>query len=162
MEKKEVMVVPNKILLDEVSRMLSEGTSVIIRTKGNSMLPFIRGGRDSVRLSRHSGISVGDIVLARINGDKYVLHRVFSVCGEEVTLMGDGNLKGKENCSRAEVTGTVDGIIRPDGKEKVPGNGMVWRRLLPFRRILLAIYKRTVLPVSDMLNDTDVMKYENY
>ena len=46
------VVVPNAILLGEVKSLLAEGKDVVIPTKGNSMLPFIRGGRDSVNLRR--------------------------------------------------------------------------------------------------------------
>lgn len=151
MEEAEVKVVPNEILLDAVSKLLSDGRSVIIRTKGSSMLPFVRGGRDSVRLSRHPDISVGDIVLAHLGNDKYVLHRVFSIDGDKVTLMGDGNLKGTELCRISDVCGTVDGIIRPGGKEKVPGDGALWRKLLPFRRYLVAFYRKILLPCTDFL-----------
>lgn len=153
MDGKEVRVVPNEIFLKEVSMMLSEGKSVIIRTKGSSMLPFIRGGRDSVRLSRHPEISIGDIVLARIGNDMYVLHRVFSIEGDKVTLMGDGNLKGREFCRMADVSGTVDEIIKPGGRKKIPGNGILWRRLLPFRRYLVAFHRRIVFPCAEFFEN---------
>ena len=58
------VVVPNSILLGEVRSLLAEGKDVVIPTKGNSMLPFIRGGRDSVNLRRLDTLEVGDIVLA--------------------------------------------------------------------------------------------------
>ena len=38
------MVVPNEILLEEAADLLARGIEVILMTKGNSMLPFIRGG----------------------------------------------------------------------------------------------------------------------
>lgn len=155
MDSKGVRVVPNEIFLKEVSRMLSEGKSVIIRTKGTSMLPFIRGGRDSVRLSRHPDISVGDIVLARTSNDMYVLHRVFSFEEDKVILMGDGNLKGREFCNRSDVSGTVDEIIKPGGRKKIPGNGTLWRKLLPFRRYLVAFHRRIVFPCIDFFENKE-------
>ena len=42
------LILPNEILMGEVERLLSQGTAVTIMTKGNSMLPFIVGERDSV------------------------------------------------------------------------------------------------------------------
>ena len=54
------VVVPNAILLGEVKSLLAEGKDVVIPTKGNSMLPFIRGGRDSVNLRRLEDVEVGD------------------------------------------------------------------------------------------------------
>lgn len=132
----------NKVLLGEVSDLLAEGGLVTLMTKGFSMEPFIRGEMDSVRLRKKPEIKVGDIVLARLKGEVYVLHRVFAIDGDRVTLMGDGNLSGKEHCRLEDVTGTVEAIISPSGKERIPGDGHIWRRLMPVRRIILGIYRR--------------------
>lgn len=137
--------IPNDILLGEATDMLSRGIEVIIMTKGNSMLPFIKGEIDSVRLKKLETVSEGDIVLARIDGKRYVLHRVICVDGEKLTLMGDGNLLGREYCGTSDVSGTVMEIIGPDDKGRTPGKAIIWRRLLPIRRYLLAIYRRLVL-----------------
>ena len=139
------IVVPNDILLGEASRMLSEGRDVIIMTKGSSMLPFIRGERDSVLLRRKKSVEVGDIVLVRLSDGRYVLHRVFEVSGERVVLMGDGNIQGKELCTSGDVVGTVIEIIRDGSRHVTPGKGRIWRLLLPVRRYLLYIYRHVIL-----------------
>ena len=46
------VILPNALMLGEVSRMLDDGHSVVIMTKGASMSPFIRGERDSVELEK--------------------------------------------------------------------------------------------------------------
>ena len=82
-------------------------------------------------------MEVGDIVLARLAGPRYVLHRVVDRNRSLLTLMGDGNLRGTESCTRDDVIGvvtTINGVP--------PGDGLMWRYLKPFRRILLAVYKR--------------------
>ena len=140
----ETLEIPNAILLAEVSDCIAGGHEVVIRTKGSSMLPFIRGDRDSVLLYRKETVEVGDIVLAEISPGCYVLHRVFAVDGDRLTLMGDGNLRGRESCRICDVKGTVKEIIHPDGSRTVPGKGRFWRRLLPFRRIILGIYRRLI------------------
>jgi hypothetical protein len=133
--------VPNEILLEEVAAVLQEGREAVFIPTGNSMLPFIRGGVDRVVLRRRDEIAVGDIVLVRRDGH-YILHRVIGREGDALTLMGDGNLKGCEHCLAEDVIGTVTGVIRPGGKERVPGKGRLWRALRPVRRYLLAIYRR--------------------
>lgn len=138
------MVIPNEILLGEVSDMLANGMEVIIMTKGNSMLPFIRGDRDSVRLRKMDTLAIGDIVLAEIAKGRYVLHRVLEMDGDRITLMGDGNLYGTEKCLTTDIKGTVTAIITPDGSEKKITSGRIWRKLKPFRRIILAIYRRLI------------------
>ncbi len=137
------LTVPNDILLEEVAAVLDEGREAVITPTGNSMLPFIRGGRDRVVLRRQDGMAAGDIVLARIGG-RYVLHRVLGVSGTHLTLMGDGNIRGTESCTASDVIGTVVEIIRPDGRRCSPGKGRVWRALKPVRRYILAIYRRLI------------------
>ena len=73
------LVLPNEILLGEVERLLSQGTSVTIMTKGNSMLPFIVGERDSVVLKPYGVPRVGDIALAHLHNGAYVLHRIIDI-----------------------------------------------------------------------------------
>ena len=96
-------VVANDILIPEMARLLAEGREVRFTPTGNSMRPWIEGGRDSVVLRRLLRTArVGDIVLAQsampdAQTAKYVLHRVVRVeeNGKCVILMGDGNLAAK-------------------------------------------------------------------
>lgn len=137
------LTVPNDILLEEVAAVLDEGREAVITPTGNSMLPFIRGGRDRVVLRKRDVVAPGDIVLARIGG-RYVLHRVLGVSGTHLTLMGDGNIRGTESCTASDVIGTVVEIIRPDGRRCSPGKGRAWKALKPVRRYVLAIYRRMI------------------
>ena len=136
--------VPNDILIPQVGQLLSEGREVEFRPKGVSMLPFIQPDRDNVVLKKRETVSVGDIVLADLGG-KYVLHRVIREDGDRLTLMGDGNIKGTESCARKDILGTVVCIMKKGRKPVVPGKGKLWRTLLPFRRYILAFYKRVLM-----------------
>ena len=77
----------------ELFERLNEGKVIQLTPKGISMLPFIQGGRDKVRIHKEESVSVGDIVLAPHDG-RLILHRVYDIKGNRLTLMGDGNLKG--------------------------------------------------------------------
>ena len=132
---------PNDVLLSGAEAFLNEGRDVVLKTKGNSMLPFIRGDRDSVRLRKSDSLEVGDIVLVRLPG-RYVMHRIVSHEGDVFVMMGDGNLVGTERFCRDEVVGKVVAIIKENGKEVTPGKGRIWKMLRPVRRYLLAIYRR--------------------
>jgi len=134
-------VVANEVLLEDAAALMQEGREVTIRPLGSSMLPFIRGGRDSVRLKKMPSVAVGDMLLVRLEGPRYVLHRLIQKDGERLTLMGDGNLTGTESCTEADVLGTVTAIER-GRRVVVPGNGRWWRVLKPFRRYILGIYRR--------------------
>ena len=137
-------IVANEVLLEDAAALMQEGREVTIRPLGYSMLPFIRGGQDSVRMKKLPTVAVGDMLLVRLPGPRYVLHRLIKKEGTQLTLMGDGNIRGTESCTEADVLGTVTAIER--GKRVViPGNGRWWRVLKPFRRYILAIYRRVFL-----------------
>lgn len=142
--------VANESLLPEVEKLLAEGMRVTLKVKGNSMLPFIRSVRDSVTLEAPDRISRGNIVLARIGKGRYVLHRIIGTKGNTVILMGDGNCHGTEQCLRSNICGRVITIVKPHkcistGTSFMHMAGTVWRLLLPVRRWLLALYKRTII-----------------
>ena len=145
------MTLPNAVLLGEATFLLNEGRHVIIPTKGNSMLPFIIGEKDCVKLIKKKEIQVGDIVLVHLNDGRYVLHRIWSIDADNVTLMGDGNIRGRESCKTQDICGTVCEIIKGKGKTVDVSSrpfiwkSSIWRILLPFRRIILAIYKRVFI-----------------
>ena len=132
---------PNEFLLGEVAAVLRDGREAVIIPTGNSMLPFIRDGVDRVALRACPDVSIGDIVLVKIDG-RYLLHRIIAREGDALTLMGDGNLVGTEACTVADVLGTVTEILRPDGRSCTPGKARLWRILRPFRRYLLGVYRR--------------------
>lgn len=129
---------------------VEEGREVILPVDGKSMLPFIVGGIDSVALYKPGTLRKGDIVLAYTQEKGYVIHRIDSIGGDGiVALLGDGNLAQREHCQLADIKAIATHVIKPNGKRK-PLNegwlrfaGRVWRLLLPVRRYLLWIYKKT-------------------
>lgn len=138
-------------IIREAVRLVDEGLAVTMLVKGRSMLPFILGGQESAVLTQPGDIRPGDVVLARIDGCRYVLHRVMEVSADKVVLMGDGNIRGQEICRPSDVLARADEVVGADGRHrrldtpKARRQARVWRRLLPLRRYLLAIYKRTIL-----------------
>ncbi|MBP3712621.1 MAG: S24/S26 family peptidase [Bacteroidaceae bacterium] len=136
---------PNEEWLGEVSQMLKEGKPYAIYVKGYSMRPFIEHTRDRVFLEKRDTYNVGDAVLAQIAPGHYVLHRIIEKRGDDLTLQGDGNLKGVELCKEQDVSGVVTQYIRP--RRIIPADDpklirriKLWRKLRPVRRFLLFIY----------------------
>lgn len=145
------LILPNEILLEEVANLLKEGKSAVICARGNSMSPFIRHEIDSVELVHADHVAVNDIALARVrnaSGCRYVMHRVISLTDTGFIMMGDGNLEQKETVLNEDLIGIVKYIIRPDGRKvdvHAPGQlccAKLWRILIPFRRVLLAVWRR--------------------
>jgi len=142
-------------LIHESIALLQEGRRVVLAVKGTSMHPFIIGGKESVELVRpQSPLKVGDVVLAWINGTHFAVHRIVGIEGDEVSLMGDGNVNGIEHCLTDDVAALAEYVIAPDGKRRYLYTkkrlrfARLWQKLLPMRRWLLAIYRRTLLKMD--------------
>ena len=147
-------------IIEETVRLVGEGVSVTLPVEGNSMLPFIIGGRESVILQKPFGKlrdrtvgesvepQVGDVVLAWVQGGYYVVHRIIAIEGDTVTLMGDGNLVRTEQCHLDDVKARVTHVVDAAGRRhKIDtlwrrGAARLWWHLRPIRRYLLAIYRR--------------------
>ncbi len=139
----------NEILESAIS-LVAEGVSVTFPVKGYSMLPFIIGGRESVILVPSERVAVGDIVLAWVEGCRYVVHRIINIDGDRVTLMGDGNILGVERCRLGDVKARIDYVVDARGHKHYVYT--TWRRwavrlwwwLRPVRRYILAVWRRIV------------------
>ncbi len=138
----------DEIIIEEAIRLVNDGISVTFPVKGSSMLPFIIGGRESVILAKPEGIAVGTVVLAWVEGCRYVVHRIIKIDGEQVTLMGDGNIAGVEHCRLKDVKALVTHVVDEKGSRRPlyspwrQRGARLWRMLLPIRRYILAIYRR--------------------
>lgn len=135
-------------IIEEAIRLVEDGVSVTLPVNGNSMLPFIIGGKESVILQKPVLSKKGDVVLAWVNGGRYVVHRIIAIEGEAVTLMGDGNLSGTEHCTLKDVKAKVTHVVGADERphdlycrwRRVAAR--LWWHLRPVRKYLLAIYRR--------------------
>ena len=136
-------------IIEEAVRLAREGVNVTLPVNGNSMLPFIIGGKESVILHSPGGIvDVGDVVLAWVDGNRYVIHRIIRIDGDRITLMGDGNVGVTEHCLLGDIKARVTHVV--DAKDKThylynrwrKSAAKVWYWLRPIRRYLLAIYRR--------------------
>ena len=133
--------------IEEALRLVQKGVTVTFPVTGQSMLPFIIGGKESVILHRPGLIDVGDVVLAWVDGNRYVVHRIIKLDYDRVTLMGDGNLT-TEHCALSDIKARVTHVV--DAKDKTHYlynrwrmfGAKVWYWLRPIRRYLLAIYRR--------------------
>ena len=148
MQKHHSMQPEAENLISEVLKLVNEGREVFFTPQGNSMLPFIIGGVERVGLTQPKHICRGRVVLAYLPDNRYVIHRIVGIHGNDITLMGDGNLKYCEYCTRDDIKAEVSHLITKIGKTKdfntFPRRlaALVWRILRPVRRWLLAVYRR--------------------
>ncbi len=134
------------MILAEAIRLVGEGVEVTFPVNGRSMRPFIEGGRDSVVLVRPTNVKPMDVVLAKTEDNRYVIHRVLEMAGERVTLMGDGNLQGREYAECKQIYAKVTHVVHPNGYKRslytpfIQFVQKMWVSLLPLRRYLLKLY----------------------
>lgn len=143
----ENVSVNDDLILAEAIRFVGEGVSVTFPVNGRSMLPFIVGGRESVILEKFESLKIGDVVLAWVDGNRYVIHRIVKMDGENLTLMGDGNLIGVEHCCVADVRARAVAVVNAHGRKRSLDFGLrkaaakLWMILKPVRKWLLLPYR---------------------
>lgn len=141
-------MITDEVIIDEAVRLVREGVSVTLPVNGRSMLPFIIGGKESVILKKPVVIDVGNVVLAWVEGCRWVVHRIIRIDGNKITLMGDGNIVGVEHCDISDVKALVTHVVDAKGKPHYIYNrwrvlgSKVWWWLRPIRRYLLFIYRK--------------------
>ncbi len=129
--------------VDEWVARIKQGVAaeLIVHPKGTSMLPLIRGGKDSVIvLPLDRPLKKGDVILFRRHDGKNVMHRVLKLDGEMVTTFGDGSVRPDDPIKKEAVLGLAVMLLK-DGKTKKLDTalsrlyGRIHQRLFPVRRI---------------------------
>lgn len=127
----------NRILFEEARKELTEGRSVTLSVQGQSMLPFFQSGsRITLRPLRDGDLRRGNVVLGETDNGHFVVHRIYRIDEETVTLLGDGNLVGTETIPRNRIYGIVNcGVLHRWA-------ALIWMRMRPLRRYPLAALRR--------------------
>lgn len=145
----ETKIIQNGPFFREVAIRVAEGERVRIRAKGNSMLPFIRDGKDEIILEKPNTHSFqkGRMLLIKLVGERYILHRVKRISEGLILCHGDGNLSVFETCTGEDVIAEATEVIR-NGKRIREGSirwnlyRYLWPGNLFLRRACLALYRR--------------------
>lgn len=134
-------------IINAAISFVNDGITVTLPVKGKSMTPFIMNG-ENVLLEKSAKYDVGDIVLAHLPEKRFVIHRVFSRKGDSITLMGDGNLLGKEHCHLDSLKALIRYKIDDKGN-KIPlcsdsqkARSELWRVCLSQRKMLLSKFSQ--------------------
>ena len=138
-----------EILLEQYRQILAEdpqARELPLLVTGNSMSPFLIGGRDTVFLSRlEREPRKGDILLYRRTPGGYVLHRVYRITGDNLTMLGDAQTLPEPGIRREQVIAVVTRVSRK-GKELAPGSfwwvffEKYWLRMVSLRHIVHNLY----------------------
>lgn len=109
---------PEEVRLDDVmpviKEKLAQGQSVRLYPKGVSMMPMLRQGIDSVRLSPLPGkLKKYDLPLYQRRDGQYVLHRIIKA-EETYTCIGDNQFSYEKGVCQEQLIAVVTGFYRKD------------------------------------------------
>ena len=147
---------------------LAQGQEVVFTVTGNSMSPFIRHQRDQVALVAcdPTTLKVGDVPLYRRDNGQFVLHRIVerddgctrTVWGEkkarpsaaddlEYTMLGDAQWQLEPHIRPDQILAVATAFVRLGRRWKCDSpayrrHRLMWHRLLPVRRWLMALDRR--------------------
>lgn len=125
-----------------IEETLGKGKNFSFCAFGNSMLPFIRNGKDTVTLGPiNAPLAKNDVIFYRRKNGQFVLHRIVSARPDgSFYLCGDNQFRIEKGIEKHQVIARLIRLER-DGKEislnSLPAR--FWYFLLPFRRFWLHI-----------------------
>lgn len=146
------IVINKALMMEEIRTLISEGRTVSLTVKGNSMNPFLVNMRDQMTLGpwKDEDIRKGCVALVKDTKGNYLIHRIIRRDKETVTLIGDGNVGLYETAQMNNIIGIMYSITR---KGKVwNADDRIWKLyswfwmlLLPLRRWPLGLWRRLFL-----------------
>ena len=140
------------MMMEEIRTLISEGKSVTLTVKGNSMNPFIVHMRDRMTLGpwKDEDIRKGTVALVKDIRGNYLIHRIIKRDELTVTLLGYGNVGFTETATTDNIIGIMHSIERKN--RTWTSESMIWRvyswvwmALTPLRRYPLAIWRKLFL-----------------
>ena len=132
----------NKSTFEEEIRR--NGT-IIYTNVGDSMMPFIKQGRDVLVISKAEGkLKRYDVPLYKRDSGQYVLHRILKVRENDYVICGDNRCSREYGITDRHIIGVLTGIIR-DGRE-IPVTDLkyriyvhLWCDFFPVRAFIIRI-----------------------
>lgn len=142
------LVVPNSFFA-EAADTLRSGQSVRLHVDGQSMYPFIHGGKDEILVEPYDGVSPLEPWCCPFYqwGGNYMIHRYIRTVDGVCEMLGDGNIYRIEKVPQKEIIGMLRIIYHPDGTQqdcsdpKWLRKAALWYRLRKIRRFLLPLFR---------------------
>lgn len=142
------LVVPNSFFT-EAAEALKNGQTVRLFVDGQSMYPFIRGGKDEIEVVPYDGTSPLELWCCPFYqwGGNYMIHRYIGMSGDKCRMLGDGNIYRIEEVPKQDIVGILRTIYHPDGTtqdcrdKRWLRKAVWWYRLLKVRRFLIPLFR---------------------
>ena len=142
------LVVPNSFFA-EATEALRNGQSVRLHVDGQSMYPFIHGGKDEIEIVPYDGqssLEPWSCPFYQWRGN-YMIHRFIGMNGDLCQMLGDGNLYRIEEVPKKDIVGILRTIYHADGTKQDCRDArwikkaILWYKLRKIRRFLLPILR---------------------
>ena len=148
----KTIVKDKAIMMEEIRELISEGKTVTLTVKGNSMNPFLVSMRDQMTLGpwKDEDIRKGCVALVKDSRNNYLIHRIIERNEKTVTLLGDGNIGFTETATMENIIGIMYSITRK-GRTWTSESfvwklySFTWMLLAPVRRWPLGLWRRLFL-----------------
>lgn len=119
---------PASALMPEYESLLRQGAELPLVVSGESMLPFLRPGRDTVYLKApNAPLRRGDIAFYRRFDGSYILHRVYRAEPGKYWFLGDAQIRVEGPLPAACVFACVTAVRR--GARLIRPGSPAWRFL---------------------------------
>ena len=156
----KTITIDKAIMMEEIRILISEGKTVTITVKGNSMNPFMVHLRDQMTLGpwKEEDIRKGTVALVRDIHGNHLIHRIIDVYPDRIILLGDGNILQTETATRENIIGIMHAITRK-GRTYTPDSltwrvySSIWAFLTPVRRWPLGLWRK-IFPQPVMQQQT--------
>jgi hypothetical protein len=106
--------------------LLRRGERLRIKTRGSSMLPFLRDGDITTVSPAPRTINVGDVICYEAPAGKLIVHRVIGRVADGFVAKGDALMVG-EVVERPAILGTVIAIERSGRHRTLDSRTARWR-----------------------------------
>lgn len=117
---------PAAVLMPEYEALLRDGAELPLVISGESMLPFLRPGRDTVFLRQPDApLQRGDIAFYRRFDGSYILHRVYRAEPGMYWFLGDAQTRVEGPLPAQCVFAHVTAVRR--GKRLIQPGELLWR-----------------------------------
>jgi hypothetical protein len=136
-------------MFEEISKLIAEGKTVTLLTKGYSMNPFLFHMRDQITLGpwTDSDIRRGTVAFVRDLRGNILIHRIIKREDNIITLEGDGNIGQTEKATLDGIAGIMHSVTR---KNRIyTSKSLVWRTyswiwmaLRPLRLYPLVLWRK--------------------
>ena len=152
---------PASVLMPEYESLLRQGAELPLVVSGESMLPFLRPGLDTVYLrAAEMPLRRGDVAFYRRADGSYVLHRVFRAEAGRYWFLGDAQSHVEGPLDASCVFAYVSAVRRGDAAGK-PRLAAVCRAVAEGRALSALCIKTISLFVSPASEPLTAVRMES-